>query len=1410
VQGRAGVLGPRPSWARARGGARVGSSGPHPPSRPRSRATRPPSPASGRRLEVRSPGEAQSARRGPTDLILRSRAASWYGPGTVSGPVVLGSYELLDRIAEGGMAEVWRARARGAAGFEKTVVIKRVLPNLMQKAGFADLLVREAKISARLSHPSIVQIFELGEENGAYFIAMEYVHGKDLGQAMAWRGGSVEGLPLTLRLWIVAEAAKALDHAHRRRGDDGRPLSIVHRDVSPQNILLSYEGDVKVADFGIARADESGLGRGEDPKILRGKYAYMSPEQARGEPLDRRSDLFSLGVVLYELLSGRRMFRGRTSQETLAMVREAKLPDLDPDSVGVAPELSAVLKRALAASKEDRYAWGGELASELTQYLFRQGTPIGQPDLAAAMDRMFPPEDLLSPNKLRVDVMRRAFDDAQAVSQAGAVLAAGEEPSNDGDRTAAVPVSRRMRVEKRALALLVAQERDAEDAIFAQACEVGGGTVFGPLDGMRVGAFGHAVGIERAVAHAARAALELRRLAQEAHYGRPDAVPPCAVLEGEGKVIEGVLVEPEQEVVDRARVLLEGVPAGEIRLEPVVAADLESTFRIVREGALGLGGFRGRADREGPALRRAPLVGRRDEVDDLTGALDRVRGGAMEVLQLVGEAGVGKSRLIGELRALALTRDFAIVSARADESASEGSHHVLAELVADLCGLEPEDAPGVRFGKVDRLRVLNLKPREVRLLGELLGLAYPVANEERAGRPRGVELAVAVRRALSTLARDRPLLLIVEDLHWLDDASRQVLPLILRGLERPRVLVVLTRRAGTNGPAFTGRTRRVAPLGRDASSRLLAHALGAKSVDGALGAFVHAETSGNPLWTELVAADLLAMGAVRVVDGTALAGPQPLVPTTPSMARRLVAARIAQLRQLDRNLVLVTAAFDGPVPAALVASIEGLVSDAGASAFRRLFARTLLAPHVRSASQPGHSIDELVGEPAGAWGGDKPSAVPEEIVVPGTLLRRAALETLDRSDRERLHGKIATAIERSERTERTNAWLAYHAARSNDRRRAPDYLVLAADELERRNEPRGAAERLVEAIGVLLAEALDPSGDRVLALALRAAPLALRGGEDRLADEAIERARRSAGLRSDPASRAALACVEMMVALARQRPDLALSVIERERGAAEGKALEGIVPADRARIAVLEGRALLALGHGKRAVDALALGASLASKGGDTVLEGRAQAHLADALGRLERFEEAEDTLGLALALAARSAHAELRFVSLAAMGAVREGAGDSRGASARYREALEVATAVIPDAEIAEIASRAAVAALRAGLDSEAGQRAQQALDIAKKRRLEIATALASAAQATVAIATFADATYLAHVRRSVERLEAAGARVELALCLELLARAEGAMGDADARRDAITRARAAAAQADWPALARAVARSA
>ena len=211
-----------------------------------------------------------------------------------------GRYTLLERLGAGGMAEVFKAKSFGVEGFEKTLVIKRILPELARKAEFLEMFVHEAKLAVRLSHANIVQVFDLGRvehegEPPSYFIAMEYVAGLDLATVLARCRRARTPVPFGMAVFVAAEVAKALDHAHRRRDEQSRPLGIVHRDVSPQNILLSWEGEVKVTDFGIAKA--KGLmvedeGATTSTRTLRGKLSYMSPEQSVDDPLDGRSDLF--------------------------------------------------------------------------------------------------------------------------------------------------------------------------------------------------------------------------------------------------------------------------------------------------------------------------------------------------------------------------------------------------------------------------------------------------------------------------------------------------------------------------------------------------------------------------------------------------------------------------------------------------------------------------------------------------------------------------------------------------------------------------------------------------------------------------------------------------------------------------------------------------------------------------------------------------------------------------------------------------------------------------------------------------------------------------------------------------------------------------------------------------------------
>ena len=212
-----------------------------------------------------------------------------------SEPQQFGDYHLLEKIATGGMAEVWRARAYGLAGFEKILVIKRVLGSLASDEEFIRLFIDEARIAVQLLHVNIVQVFDLGEVDGTYYMAMEYVHGLDLARLVS-RARNHSPFPVPLALFVIAEVLKALQFAHARRDESGNPLRIVHCDISPQNMLISYAGEVKITDFGISRAAFQASGLHD---VIRGKYAYMSPEQVDGAVLDGRSDLFSLGIVPY-------------------------------------------------------------------------------------------------------------------------------------------------------------------------------------------------------------------------------------------------------------------------------------------------------------------------------------------------------------------------------------------------------------------------------------------------------------------------------------------------------------------------------------------------------------------------------------------------------------------------------------------------------------------------------------------------------------------------------------------------------------------------------------------------------------------------------------------------------------------------------------------------------------------------------------------------------------------------------------------------------------------------------------------------------------------------------------------------------------------------------------------------------
>ncbi len=287
--------------------------------------------------------------------------------GNATLPIRIGRYTLIKRLAVGGMAELFLAIQKSSFGFEKLVVIKCILPEIAEKPELVEMLLHEARTVAALSHPNIVQIFDVGEAQGRHFIAMEHAHGEDLRAIVRqMRAHGQKAFPLEAAIAIVSAAALGLAHAHEQHDLSGRPLGVVHRDVSPQNIVVTYNGEVKLVDFGIVqstRFDETkSLGQ------LKGKIPYMSPEQARGEKTDARSDVFSLGIVLFELTTGKRLFKAPSEYEALKLICDHDYPlprDIRPDYPA---SLERIVMRALAKDRAQRYATARELGQDLDAF----------------------------------------------------------------------------------------------------------------------------------------------------------------------------------------------------------------------------------------------------------------------------------------------------------------------------------------------------------------------------------------------------------------------------------------------------------------------------------------------------------------------------------------------------------------------------------------------------------------------------------------------------------------------------------------------------------------------------------------------------------------------------------------------------------------------------------------------------------------------------------------------------------------------------------------------------------------------------------------------------------------------------------------------------------------------------------
>lgn len=293
-------------------------------------------------------------------------------------------YSILQKLDAGGMAEVWKGKATSMRGFEKLVAIKRVLPDLAKKNDFINMFLDEARLSLHLNHANVVQTFDIGTSEGAYFIVMEWVDGMNLKGVLESIQLSGDRIPVEQALFIAKELCKGLHHAHRRKTPDGKPLNIVHRDISPPNLLISREGEIKVVDFGLAKAATQALAT--DQGMIKGKFSYLSPEAAWGKVVDERADIFAVGALIWEMLAGRRLFDGSSNKETVLMVREAHVPSLESINPYVDAELMNIIYKSLAKEPDQRYSTVKNLGQDITNYLFKHQLNVSSYDIASLIE----------------------------------------------------------------------------------------------------------------------------------------------------------------------------------------------------------------------------------------------------------------------------------------------------------------------------------------------------------------------------------------------------------------------------------------------------------------------------------------------------------------------------------------------------------------------------------------------------------------------------------------------------------------------------------------------------------------------------------------------------------------------------------------------------------------------------------------------------------------------------------------------------------------------------------------------------------------------------------------------------------------------------------------------------------------
>ena len=866
-------------------------------------------------------------------------------------PAAFGRYQLLERIAVGGMAEVFLARSFGVEGFEKRLVIKRILPELAQNPRFVSMFVHEAKLSVCLSHPNVVQVFELGKVGEDHYIAMEHIHGRDLTYILRTLRRTGERVPPALAAGIAAKVARGLGYAHARTAPDGRALQIVHRDVSPHNIVVSFEGDVKLVDFGIARL-VGDTDAGPSARPGGGKFAYMSPEQAAGRALDARSDIFSLGSVLFEMLTGRRLFAESDPELKLRAVIACEVPDVRSVNPDVPDGLAHILDRVLRADPADRYDSATLMEEDLRAYLFESGERSDASRVAEWLRALLPEDAAGARANADLDLLAQDLQDLHT--------GVDPEPTHSASSISSMPESSRtstddrparllaLRGERRSVVVLVAEVNGLTDvSARAETEDIARlhyrmlRTVRGLIDRMGGTAerfeddtlfvfFGLPRVLGDDLDRALACARELHRLA--------------ARLRKRGIAIEfsvGVHVGDLTVTRKAGRHYRYAARGDTLKATVRLAYAAEPGTTLVSDRVAALAGDRFPFDR-GPQLRRkgtrhtrptfllaggrragvrsnaGRYIRRAEELEVLRAAIAGLREGRGSQIGIHGEAGVGKTRLVREFRELVARRKLPVFHGRALPYGGDRALVAFRDLLADILGIRADTtAAGVREC-LQRLGELGLEDADIQIISALFALELG----ERREPPRDATLAAGAR-LVRGLAKDGPVVFLLEDIQYFDALEEQLFAHLLRVAQDLPVLVLVSWR----GDAAERLVRNLevvhlGPLSRDQVAAMAADLLGAEGIGPDLTRLVSRTAEGNPLYLEEILKALHQAGRIYFEGKIARLKDPQVDPGLPDTLQGLVAARIDRLDGGSRGALQVAAVLGlGFSPALLAAAV---------------------------------------------------------------------------------------------------------------------------------------------------------------------------------------------------------------------------------------------------------------------------------------------------------------------------------------------------------------------------------------------------------------------------------------------------------------------------------------------------------